>query len=709
MPVVPLATAPSVAPSPNSGLPYQNATGATPDAFGAQVGAAQQGLGKGIETLGDVLAKHTLRMQEELNVSHAEELFLNKGTELATLSEQYKTLEGASRVAALPKFMEDAAALRAKGLEEAPNGDVKKKFDQLFTRRLGFSLQDAGTLAAQANRQYRKETNAAVRANTLNQVALNADDDKRFESELAIGKETFQNSDDYKGASPEVRAQHDEAYVDAAWSSRLASMARNNPLRARELLKDAPVSGLARIKLQDNINQQIINVDTQVKSDEIIQSGALISPDLVGKIKKFEGYKETPYSDFKQTSIGYGTKYQPGDENIPKDRRKAVFEQRMMNELGRAAGIVDTFAPGLPSGTRDALISLTYNAGSGWTSSGLGAKIRAGDYEGAKANFTAYNMAGGQVNTTLVGRRADEVSWFGGDSVDTGIDSGTRLAKALDRAKEAAVKVFPDDPGNQAKYLDALQSRIKTDSAILTQASKDMQLELKNTVQSELVDPNSAVTSYDKLSPKAQQAYDLSSPALQQSAQRQMRANATRDVPYTAERRSLGDTLQGEAINEPDKFMARDISDLDLTRPQKSQFLKIQADRKALLAKGEKLSTAIQTVQADLNDAGIYPSKTDRTKNEEFNKYSGILAKALDDLENEKKRPLYESEKRELAKSLLKNVVLDPGYKFVPFSGEEKRAYELKIRAGSEAADYAKIPPGSLFTHTDGTVRRKPL
>ena len=46
MATVPVVSTPSVQPSADSGLPYQNAAGATPDAFGASIGQAQTGLAK---------------------------------------------------------------------------------------------------------------------------------------------------------------------------------------------------------------------------------------------------------------------------------------------------------------------------------------------------------------------------------------------------------------------------------------------------------------------------------------------------------------------------------------------------------------------------------------------------------------------------------------------------------------------------------------
>jgi lysozyme len=131
-------------------------------------------------------------------------------------------------------------------------------------------------------------------------------------------------------------------------------------------------------------------------------------------IKGFEGYSAAPAWDYKQSSSGYGTKAQPGDESIPPDQLKGVHEQRFQDEIGKAAASVDAFNPNLPSGVRAALSSLTYNAGPGWQQSGLGEAVRAGDYDKAREIFLQYNKAGGEVNPGLVARRQKEAAWFSG-------------------------------------------------------------------------------------------------------------------------------------------------------------------------------------------------------------------------------------------------------------------------------------------------------
>lgn len=127
------------------------------------------------------------------------------------------------------------------------------------------------------------------------------------------------------------------------------------------------------------------------------------------EIKKSEGYTEVASWDYKQHSVGYGTRARFPGERITKDEA----ERRFFEEIGKAEAIVDGFAPHLPAGTRAALVSLTYNAGDQWTRSGLGQAVQAGNTAAIKERFLQYNRAGGEVLPGLVARRTKEASWIG--------------------------------------------------------------------------------------------------------------------------------------------------------------------------------------------------------------------------------------------------------------------------------------------------------
>lgn len=125
-------------------------------------------------------------------------------------------------------------------------------------------------------------------------------------------------------------------------------------------------------------------------------------------IKRFEGYQAQAKWDYAQFTNGYGTKAAYAGEVI--DRAEA--DRRFHDELSKAAELVDRFAPGLDGGTRAALTSLTFNAGTKWMQSGLGAAVRGGDLDQARDIFVQYTKAGGEELSGLVMRRLEEVTWF---------------------------------------------------------------------------------------------------------------------------------------------------------------------------------------------------------------------------------------------------------------------------------------------------------
>lgn len=185
-------------------------------------------------------------------------------------------------------------------------------------------------------------------------------------------------------------------------------------------------------------------------------------------IKGFEGYAPNASWDYKQYSSGYGTKAQPGDENIPADQRKAVYEQRFQDEIGKAAASVDQFAPNLPAGVRAALTSLTYNAGPGWQQSGLGEAIRAGDLGKAQQIFLQYNKAGGKENEGLTARRQQEAAWFGG-APQPAPASPASPANGLLTAKAGGLLQAPIFPQSAPMGLGAPQQTAQADPGYFAQ------------------------------------------------------------------------------------------------------------------------------------------------------------------------------------------------------------------------------------------------
>jgi len=135
----------------------------------------------------------------------------------------------------------------------------------------------------------------------------------------------------------------------------------------------------------------------------------VVDQGLVDFIKKQEGYSAKAYWDYKQYTIGYGTKANFATEVI--DEAEAL--RRLTVEINAAWLLVKKIIPaGTPVGIEQALTDLTYNAGSGWEEQSLGAAVKAAKWDTVKADILQYNHAGGQVIAGLTKRREAEASWF---------------------------------------------------------------------------------------------------------------------------------------------------------------------------------------------------------------------------------------------------------------------------------------------------------
>lgn len=134
----------------------------------------------------------------------------------------------------------------------------------------------------------------------------------------------------------------------------------------------------------------------------------ILDPALIDAVKGFEGFSPSANWDAKQYSYGYGTRAPSADATID----KASADAALRGELEKAAGSVDGMGVNMPPGARNALISLTYNAGPAWMKSGLGDLVRAGDWAGAADRIQQYNKSGGVELPGLTARRKAEAGWI---------------------------------------------------------------------------------------------------------------------------------------------------------------------------------------------------------------------------------------------------------------------------------------------------------
>lgn len=186
-----------------------------------------------------------------------------------------------------------------------------------------------------------------------------------------------------------------------------------------------------------------------------------MSANYLDAIRGFEGFTPKAEWDYAQHTNGYGTKAKYAGEVID----KAEADRRFHSEIANARAIVEKHAPGATEGTKQALTSLTFNAGDKWTRSGLGEAIRSGDTDKAKEIFLQYNKAGGEVLPGLVSRRVAEAAWIGQPGGDASSAGQPVTVTSTGQAFAQAVPPAPV-PANAPPPMQVAEADLSTADAV---------------------------------------------------------------------------------------------------------------------------------------------------------------------------------------------------------------------------------------------------
>lgn len=151
-------------------------------------------------------------------------------------------------------------------------------------------------------------------------------------------------------------------------------------------------------------------------------SSMAASESCVDFIKKVEGFSAKPYRDYTQYTVGYGTKC-PDDKintytanGISKKEAEALL-QKELADVSNAINqrLIDKYSLTLPQHQFDALVSFSFNIGTGWMtydSSLRNAILRNADEHDLVYAFSLYCTADGKYLPGLVTRRLCEANMF---------------------------------------------------------------------------------------------------------------------------------------------------------------------------------------------------------------------------------------------------------------------------------------------------------
>lgn len=131
---------------------------------------------------------------------------------------------------------------------------------------------------------------------------------------------------------------------------------------------------------------------------------------LVEFVAKFESFSPTAYDDFKQTSIGYGSKASSKNQTITEAEAKKLLEKDLNTARKFVVRMKEKSGYSWTENQIDALTMFTHNNGPGGLNE-LTENGTRGDEEIADM-LPKYKYAGGKIRDGLVKRRAAELKLF---------------------------------------------------------------------------------------------------------------------------------------------------------------------------------------------------------------------------------------------------------------------------------------------------------
>lgn len=149
--------------APTSGAPndYLNVR-ANPNDFGAQVGQANQGLGKTLENAGNQAIDYAIQSQGLANEHAANMAEMQLAVDGGEIYNKYKSMEGLDAVNARPKAIQDYLDVSDKIRQSLGNPAAQRAYDTLATRRMSFTIQDMNAYAATEQKKAYRQGNEAM-------------------------------------------------------------------------------------------------------------------------------------------------------------------------------------------------------------------------------------------------------------------------------------------------------------------------------------------------------------------------------------------------------------------------------------------------------------------------------------------------------------------------------------------------------------------
>lgn len=552
---VPYSPVPTARPS-GEGQPALRVPANISAAFGENIARAMEGAGRDVSQAGNELFSRAIALQELTNTADARQRTTDLMLKQGEMVEDFKSKQGKNAFEAYPQLQEGLRQTREDG--RPTNPDAARKYDSETQGIMASNIRSGAAYAGEQHKKYLNDTITSKLKANRDAALANPNDEIAFNEKVKESVGLISEQSNIHGWSDDTTKQEIAEERSALWFQRISGKLKSEPDEAKRMLGEAikreDIRGGDVPKITDMVNHALETVGARNISHEVNRDQAVagVPGSFINQMKRFEGYRDKPYWDYKQWTSGYGTKAAGPHETVSRGELNRRFE----SEVGKAAAVVDKVNPALSPGTRAALTSLTYNTGEDWTKGALGAAIRAGDEDKARELFLQYNRAGGKVLPALVDRRQAEVGWFGKSK---GADE--TLTSKISRGRARAEEQAPND----IEYADATEDRIIVDFNKKKAIARDERYDRRDVVDKAFDPANGPVPftleEYRAKGPEYEAAYDNGDEHEKARVRRTLKAASRADWFDPEQSDATRRKLVGMSQQEPDKFLDADLWD----------------------------------------------------------------------------------------------------------------------------------------------------
>jgi hypothetical protein len=276
MPLIPAESLPTVAPAGATGV-FQRVD-AQPSAFGGLSAAALGRVGAAEGQMGDVLAEHAVRFQQQQNVANVNDTYANSfGPAFRDQYQKYYALQGKDAVDQMPDYINTMQELRAKVRDQLPNEQQKKLFDEMSRRRVESELDGMARYADTQNKVWRRTSHLSMLDQLSQQAADKHNDEQAFGTALGSAQAEIDRYVGSTGGSAEQARAEFSKFASGAITNRIQSAMLNDPIAARDLYRAnvGMIEPQQRPVLEHQLRTAVLPVEAKRAAEQVIRGSPL--------------------------------------------------------------------------------------------------------------------------------------------------------------------------------------------------------------------------------------------------------------------------------------------------------------------------------------------------------------------------------------------------------------------------------------------------